>query len=762
MKRVVFGVLFSLIAIFPNLVLGEAINPNFSNLLNQYKKAIKIDDADTGYARLAGLLKKLEAMKDGHENKGIAPKKVSDLKYVILVEMGLKKIQERKESSSNQANLASDALDCLYKAALLEPDRPEAHICLGWLRHEVEGAPEGQWEINKAQAACKNKPNIDLVLVEGRLAEMTGNYPAAAKCYAKAMQPQSKWSLEPYVFDQFRKSVLSAWDCGSKLYWVPSVFDTYYGHKEAVVSAMQNVREKIVNLPLGVGVDTAYVYRVLLYYKLREKASDYPYLQKYDKPYKLKKLFALSMPMQDKQNKRNVQKKRRLCTAFIAASFDMNETKQAQLQKEWDRIESEVKEKFGKEKDPKAKARGLLTWLKQNVLRDYDISQGYTAEDVLQKHKYLCLTGAVTYTLLAKSLGLDSKGVVIPGHALSCVKFPDSYALVETTACDPDKHKCDDNPCHKFAELPVAASQTKHKEFLKLIVHQGGGTIPAANDQAFLNMLELGYCRHNTNRGKSAKGGFFVKAHGQVCTPSKLVAFQYSNMCVAETNVLFEKHRDEVINTVKHLKPKLSEQEVLEIVNDEWPKYAFLKKHGKLYWEVFVKLVLRDEIFRHDYVNQLKKELPVAFRGYEVDPGISSRIITQIHADLSKLFIIKHALLAGMVEKARLRGKNHKNAARLLGQHPQNSAKKVQPDKSSVTDPAEADRMNQEIGSFANAVMQALGKLDRKKGLTILTSPFKPIYSLILESAVLTDNSDLSERIISEVVSGATIKPNDI
>jgi hypothetical protein len=109
-------------------------------------------------------------------------------------------------------------------------------------------------------------------------------------------------------------------------------------------------------------------------------------------------------------------------------------------------LKKTAEEKFGSIEDPEKKARALFDWLKSDVLVNYALVEGIPAENVLnpEKKKYLCLTGAIMYTLLARHLDLDVVGCLGPGHAYCRFNNKGRSIIIETTDRDGFDYKKED------------------------------------------------------------------------------------------------------------------------------------------------------------------------------------------------------------------------------------------------------------------------------------------------------------------------------
>jgi tetratricopeptide (TPR) repeat protein len=81
---------------------------------------------------------------------------------------------------------------------------------------------------------------------------------------------------------------------------------------------------------------------------------------------------------------------------------------------------------------PYERGKALLFWLHDNVLKRY-VTTATTAEDMLERGEYNCLSASILYTLLAGELGLDVAGVLVKEHAFCLLRDPRGDKDVETT-----------------------------------------------------------------------------------------------------------------------------------------------------------------------------------------------------------------------------------------------------------------------------------------------------------------------------------------
>jgi tetratricopeptide (TPR) repeat protein len=82
---------------------------------------------------------------------------------------------------------------------------------------------------------------------------------------------------------------------------------------------------------------------------------------------------------------------------------------------------------------PRQRVEAIFEFMHQRVLRGgYDLA--YTdLRRVLDEGRFNCISAAVLFNYLAGQLGLDCRGLEMPGHAMSRVMLPDGPLDVETT-----------------------------------------------------------------------------------------------------------------------------------------------------------------------------------------------------------------------------------------------------------------------------------------------------------------------------------------
>jgi hypothetical protein len=147
-----------------------------------------------------------------------------------------------------------------------------------------------------------------------------------------------------------------------------------------------------------------------------------------------------------------------------------------------------------------------------------------------------------------------------------------------------------------------------------------------------------------------------------------------------------------------------------------------------------------------EYKGMMTKSGKMSRLGVHVDPSIAKDLYGQIIGDLILEFRKAQRIKESVAEQIQ---------ALPYSQKAKNEA--MQEASSLIS----AYLSTQIDGTMAEAsqLVADLRKLDREGGTTIPNSPFRAVYGSILKLAVLTDNASVANNIISEIVSGAEIKP---
>ena len=118
--------------------------------------------------------------------------------------------------------------------------------------------------------------------------------------------------------------------------------------------------------------------------------------------------------------------------AFLIASGITDPAEFASRKNRLVNIREKAVQELGSVKDENQKAKNLLLWLHDNVLRKY-VSSATLASDILDKGQYNCLSASILYAVLANDIGLDVKGVIVKDHAFCMLESSDGETDIETT-----------------------------------------------------------------------------------------------------------------------------------------------------------------------------------------------------------------------------------------------------------------------------------------------------------------------------------------
>ena len=315
----------------------------------------------------------------------------------------------------------TEALEQLLHAATDQPHRPEAYLLLAQFHYQRGYIPEGDRYMNVARGLDPESREVFSLL--GQRHEMCLNYEGAAIAYSQALKyfPDDVYFL-------------------NRLYWSATQGRTHQWIREWISDL------ELANLEYGLTVSILSDEVLWKYYnprRVRElvdesyyrsligtfrTAADYAGEER--PQYTLPNfLFGYCGLVAKPKNLYGTD----LYRAFIQASVS-NELEYASVRSKLDEIRREALKEVAKHNRPEEKAKALYDWLKKNVLEKYDIDNGILAEQVITKKKYLCLSGAILYTLIGQEAGLPIDGVIVPGHAYALYKDGRREIPVELTA----------------------------------------------------------------------------------------------------------------------------------------------------------------------------------------------------------------------------------------------------------------------------------------------------------------------------------------
>ena len=284
----------------------------------------------------------------------------------------------------------------LLRASVVQPHRPEAYLILANLYYSAGDVNTGD---RYAMRVLNADPgNFDAHCLLGQRYEDSGNYVAAMWEYINALKSNP---YNPYLRD-----------------------------KRYISAAMGGLR------PLKIVKNH---YSDKTWYWIRRRSPDFIYLWKFRRE---STAFADKWPrykLDDtkfgycEQAKTYALPYKDMYEAFIKASVK-DPAEYEKLRAELDKIRTDALQQIANVNDPVAKAKKLYMYLKGRVLKNYSLDEGILSEQVLKNNKYLCLSGAILYTLIANEAGLPVKGMITPGHAFVSMDSGKRKIQIEMTA----------------------------------------------------------------------------------------------------------------------------------------------------------------------------------------------------------------------------------------------------------------------------------------------------------------------------------------
>ncbi len=376
--------------------------------------------------------------------------KIHPENYFALIKLGELEI-DRGEAHQLKA------IDYFLRAALSQPQRPEAYLALAQTYFQLGYIPEGTDYMMKALVGPRTRLTYEAICLEGQQFLDTSNYFAAVTTFANAaLSRSSPWRMDPYLmrklyeattlsdaptFWVWEDSGLAAEGVGN-VYWVQYVFaklvssSTTFSEDaafRAVIQALRKQADRLREIRPELSARAAeklinvHLYRTVMA-TLRNMVGENSEGEHYSLP---KRFFNFGVCSQE--DTRLLDQNLNLYEVFIEASVEDPKERKALLEK-LDGIKKKAIAAVSGIKDPKKRGKALFKWLRENLIVKYDAVDGIPAEGVINKKKYLCLSGAILYTLIGRDAGLDVYGFTIPGHAFSVMYDNDGNRInVETT-----------------------------------------------------------------------------------------------------------------------------------------------------------------------------------------------------------------------------------------------------------------------------------------------------------------------------------------
>lgn len=453
--------------------------------------------------------------------------KIDPNNYQALVKLG-----ELEVLREGRGNLKAN--EYYLRAALAQPQRPEAYLALSQSYFDMGYEPEGRDYLRKALAGGQTRLTYEAVCIEGQNFLDTANHYAAVVTYADAaLSKRSPWRNDPHLlrklyeaaslsdaptFWVWKSSGLPAEGVGN-VYWIPYVFaklvasDTSFDdsavHRK-VLDTLRQQAEKLRQLHPKLSPRAAEKWiNVILYPKvmaaLRHKLGGAETVETAVRDrFKLSKQF-FDFGVCDQEQVRHLTNELNLYDVFLEASVK-DPKRRAELLAQLYKIRDQALEAVKGIKDPEKRGAALFKWLREHLIKDYDAVDGIPAEGVIEKHKYLCLTGAILYCLVGRDAGLKVDGFLRPNHAFAVMYNKDGERInVETTY-----------PVKDTAEYPAGFGLAD--ESIK----------PRGADL----------------RGRAA-------AQGEI-SPLDLVSYQFTNVGLNKIDqLMFNKYRDQLVETLR-------------------------------------------------------------------------------------------------------------------------------------------------------------------------------------------------------------------
>lgn len=414
-----------LVSCFCQYALAKQFDPQDLVIRNLLLEAFRTTSPQHRKAKLEEILKK------------------SPENYHALVKMA--EIEENRGASG-----LLDSREFLLRAALQQPDRPEAYLALAQSYYERGDVPGGDRYMIMGLKGPYGKLSYEGACLQGQLELDTCNYYAAVITFGKAaLSPQSPYRNDAYLMRKlyYAASMSKPPSYYSNDYWVPYIYakllnqsyglddDRFY---QEVLKDLRRVNEKIrARYPQLPPYVIQKVLNSVLYSRvmatLRNRVGATHWIEaigrdRFDLPDNF-----YNFGVCPQEEVAVLQPNLDLYDVFIEASVS-DPRERAVIKKKLMAARDKALEAVAGIKDPTEKGRKLFQWLRENLIKEYDAVDGITAQGIVNDKKYLCLSGAIVYTLMGRDAGLDVNGFVQPGHAYAVLHDKKGDKInVETT-----------------------------------------------------------------------------------------------------------------------------------------------------------------------------------------------------------------------------------------------------------------------------------------------------------------------------------------
>ncbi|MBI4966056.1 MAG: hypothetical protein HY913_22440 [Desulfomonile tiedjei] len=406
------------------------------------------------------LLEAFEAEKAGGDSVKVMEKFQAVLSsdpdnYFALLKMGLMKEAEEGTGSG------SAAANYLLRAALAKPNSPEAFLYLAQLYYKIGYIPEGDAYLRMAQGFGRGL-NYEGVCLLGWRYEDTGNYFAAVMTYAPAaLSLDSQFRGDPFLIKRLYTAALMS---GKPYDWVYEVSRLLFRQTGGEIIDLVNdyvlqgfLRSPRLRAAYSQKEAAELIMRQLILNELKsyaDLANRVP--ERYEMPTALYKLvYCDPSEIRGKPFKDPYE-------AFVHALPDTAGEHERVLG-ELLTIREEALKEIAAAKNDEEKARRLLSWLKKNVLKDYSAIEGASAKSVVDQKKFDAVTGTILYVLLAQDGKLNSRALLLPGHAYSVVMVGDRTIVIDPAVETNEGFDIKLETLAGFRDRDAALNQTRHE-----------------------------------------------------------------------------------------------------------------------------------------------------------------------------------------------------------------------------------------------------------------------------------------------------------
>ncbi len=358
--------------------------------------------------------------------------------YYALIKLG--ELELHRDAKGDLA-----ANEYFLRAALSQPHRPEAYLCLAHQCYLTGYVPEGANHMMKALKGPHTKLSYEAVCLQAQNYLDRCNYQAAMMLYGyAALSDTSPFADDSHLVRKLYQAAVLApapalwvWDEKGKDKggnftdhlqpepWVPYIFAKLVGISDKeypeFLKRLRKVAEEIRNMdPRFTPRASEMLINMSLHKhvlsRLRQRVGPKVAIESISSErYTLSKDF-FSFGICPNEKIRKLDADLDLYEVFLEASVP-NQGQRRELVRELKQKKDEALEAIAKIQDPREKGRELFRWLRENLIKTYDAVDGVTAEGAIKNQKYLCLTGAIIYTLFGRDAGLKVDGVIEPGHA---------------------------------------------------------------------------------------------------------------------------------------------------------------------------------------------------------------------------------------------------------------------------------------------------------------------------------------------------------